>query len=214
MPPGRKPLPADIKAENRRQSLQRYALKNAEALRAKARLRMQRKHDEIYNSGTVAVHRSQARARRASQTYRDRNREEIREADAERKTRARASSQGTKALAPAKAPTRMARSLERSAQRLTPQTLTLATGTSRNDVAAKKAKSRATETAHDVRCRENDASEDEEDSEAEQLWGEAWGDVGPRPRMRALVREPTPYCDNCAACVMRLTPFGLNMGNI
>ncbi|KAJ7168434.1 hypothetical protein C8R46DRAFT_1033681 [Mycena filopes] len=41
MPPGRPPLDAETKAKRRQESLQRYALKNQESLRAAARTRMQ-----------------------------------------------------------------------------------------------------------------------------------------------------------------------------
>ncbi|KAJ6593720.1 hypothetical protein B0H19DRAFT_1056204 [Mycena capillaripes] len=85
MPPGRKPLDPHLRLQHRQESLQRYAEKNANALRAAARLRMQRKRAEISAGDYKTRARYAKKAREASEKYRFKKAEEERAADVARR---------------------------------------------------------------------------------------------------------------------------------
>ncbi|KAJ7906806.1 hypothetical protein B0H13DRAFT_1880209 [Mycena leptocephala] len=82
MPRGRKPLDPDLRLQRRHESLKRYAEKNAEALRAAARLRMQRKRAEISAADYKTKARYVKQACKTAEKYRDKKAEEERTADA------------------------------------------------------------------------------------------------------------------------------------
>ncbi|KAJ7854345.1 hypothetical protein B0H13DRAFT_1903721 [Mycena leptocephala] len=79
---GRKPLDPELRLQRRHASLQRYAEKNSDALRAAARLRMQRKRAEISEADYKTQAAYKNKAREAAEKYRDRKAREACAADA------------------------------------------------------------------------------------------------------------------------------------
>ncbi|KAJ7168421.1 hypothetical protein C8R43DRAFT_1121576 [Mycena crocata] len=224
MPAGRKPLSAELKAERRQASLRRYAEKNSDTLRTAGRLRMRKKRDEVKHADSVTIHRYQAMDRRAAQAYRYRypsctqrlllfNGLRNRQRDASEEARRLSAEKETpiavvthRAPPPANAPATTRSSTSSNGP---------ATGVSRrkkpghllslsNAIDKGKERKPAAPPPLDTPCPpachhidNNSAGDNSDDSEAEMLWGESWGDVGPRPRMRPRIREPTPHCDKC-----------------
>ncbi|KAJ7065932.1 hypothetical protein B0H15DRAFT_807652 [Mycena belliarum] len=90
---GSKPLSAAQKHEHRQVSLAKYAASNGERLREAARLRMQRNRAALANADDATVRRHKRMARKSASKYRERNRDIIRDADLERRTKRRLSDQ-------------------------------------------------------------------------------------------------------------------------
>ncbi|KAK7040638.1 hypothetical protein R3P38DRAFT_3180653 [Favolaschia claudopus] len=77
---GRPPLNPDVKKQNRLQSQQKYRELNSEKLRNAARIRMQRRREQLATSDIYTKRRYAEKARAASEDYRARKRSEEYEA--------------------------------------------------------------------------------------------------------------------------------------